>query len=34
MRAGWTPDVHSPFEEGDILWLVGEKEDVEKVMNG
>ena len=29
-----TPDVHSPFEEGDILWVVGEKEDVEKVMNG
>ena len=26
------PDVHSPFEEGDILWIVGEKEDVEKVM--
>lgn len=29
-----TPDVHSPFEEGDILWVVGEKEDVERVMNG
>ena len=28
------PDVTSPFEEGDILWIVGEKEDVEKVMNG
>ena len=26
------PDVTSPFEEGDILWIVGEKEDVEKVM--
>ena len=29
-----TPDVTSPFEEGDILWIVGEKEDVEKVMEG
>ncbi|MBQ9192649.1 MAG: cation:proton antiporter [Bacteroidales bacterium] len=28
-----TPDVTIPFEEGDILWIVGEKEDVEKVMN-
>ena len=29
-----TPDVAAPFEEGDVLWLVGEKEDVERVMNG
>ena len=29
-----TPDPKVSFEEGDILWLVGEKEDVEKVMNG
>ena len=28
-----TPDVNIPFEEGDILWIVGEKEDVDKVMN-
>ena len=28
-----TPDVTIPFEEGDILWIVGEKEDVDKVMN-
>jgi CPA2 family monovalent cation:H+ antiporter-2 len=27
-----TPDPKVPFEEGDILWIVGEKEDVEKVM--
>ena len=27
-----TPDIKAPFEEGDILWIVGEKEDVEKVM--
>ena len=29
-----TPDVHIPFEEGDVLWIVGEKEAVERVMNG
>ena len=29
-----TPDQHIPFEEGDVLWIVGEKEDVERVMNG
>jgi CPA2 family monovalent cation:H+ antiporter-2 len=29
-----TPDVTSPFEAGDILWIVGEKVDVEKVMEG
>ena len=29
-----TPDLHIPFEEGDVLWIVGEKEDVERVMNG
>lgn len=28
-----TPDLHIPFEEGDVLWIVGEKEDVERVMN-
>ena len=28
-----TPDVNIPFEEGDILWIVGEKEDVDRVMN-
>ena len=28
-----TPDVNIPFEEGDVLWIVGEKEDVDKVMN-
>ena len=28
------PDVTSLFEEGDILWLVGEKKDVDKVMEG
>ena len=28
-----TPDVNIPFEEGDILWIVAEKEDVDKVMN-
>jgi CPA2 family monovalent cation:H+ antiporter-2 len=27
-----TPDVTSPFEEGDVLWVVGEKKDVERVM--
>ena len=27
------PSVHFPFEVGDILWIVGEKEDVDKVMN-
>ena len=29
-----TPDVDAPFEEGDVLWVVGEKKDVEKVMEG
>ena len=29
-----TPGVSSSFEEGDILWIVGEKEDVERVMEG
>ena len=29
-----TPDVSIPFEEGDVLWIVGEKEDVEAIMNG
>ncbi|MBR5255650.1 MAG: cation:proton antiporter [Bacteroidales bacterium] len=29
-----TPNTHIPFEEGDVLWIVGEKEDVERVMNG
>jgi CPA2 family monovalent cation:H+ antiporter-2 len=28
-----TPDLHIPFEEGDVLWIVGEKEDVERIMN-
>ena len=28
-----TPDISIPFEEGDVLWIVGEKEDVEQVMN-
>jgi CPA2 family monovalent cation:H+ antiporter-2 len=28
-----TPDVSIPFEEGDILWIVGEKKDVETAMN-
>jgi CPA2 family monovalent cation:H+ antiporter-2 len=28
-----TPNVTIPFEEGDVLWIVGEKEDVERVMN-
>lgn len=23
-----TPDVNAPFEEGDVVWVVGEKEDV------
>ncbi|WP_455584924.1 cation:proton antiporter domain-containing protein [Bacteroides sp.] len=23
-----TPDVNAPFEEGDVLWVVGEKDDV------
>ena len=27
------PDVTIPFEGGDVLWIVGEKEDVERVMN-
>ncbi len=27
------PDVATPFEEGDVLWVVGEKADVEKVMD-
>ena len=27
-------DVTAPFEEGDILWLVGEKGDLERVMEG
>ena len=27
------PDINLPFEKGDILWIVGEKEDVERVMN-
>ena len=26
------PVVTAPFEEGDVIWLVGEKEDLEKVM--
>ena len=29
-----TPDVKSTFEDGDVLWVVGEKEDVERVMGG
>ena len=29
-----TPDASSPIEDGDVLWLVGEKEDVERTMNG
>ena len=28
-----TPDVSIPFEEGDILWIVGEKKDVDQAMN-
>ena len=28
-----TPLATLPFEEGDVLWIVGQKEDVEKVMN-
>jgi len=28
-----TPEADIPFEEGDILWIVGEKTDVEKAMN-
>ena len=27
-----TPLPTLPFEEGDVLWVVGQKEDVEKVM--
>lgn len=27
-----TPDVHIPFAEGDILWLVGERHDVANLM--
>mgnify|MGYP002619979208 CR=1 FL=1 len=26
------PDVSIPFEEGDVLWIVGEREDVERIM--
>ena len=26
------PDVTVPFEDGDVLWIVGEKEDVDRVM--
>ena len=26
------PDITAPFEDGDVLWIVGEKEAVEKVM--
>lgn len=27
-----TPDVNAPFEEGDVLWIVGEKDDVYKLV--
>ena len=27
-----TPDVNLPFEQGDILWLVGEAKDVDRLM--
>ena len=26
------PDVNAPFEEGDVLWVVGEKEDVYRLV--
>ena len=26
------PDVTIPFEEGDTIWLVGEKNDMEKIL--
>ncbi|WP_148371330.1 cation:proton antiporter [Bacteroides bouchesdurhonensis] len=28
-----TPDVNVPFEEGDVVWVVGEKEDVYLLVN-
>lgn len=28
-----TPDVNAPFQEGDVVWVVGEKEDVYKLVN-
>ncbi|MEY8708374.1 cation:proton antiporter [Bacteroides faecichinchillae] len=28
-----TPDVNVPFEEGDVVWVVGEKEDVYQLVN-
>ncbi|GCB35163.1 cation:proton antiporter [Bacteroides faecalis] len=27
------PDVNAPFEEGDVVWVVGEKEDVYQLVN-
>ena len=28
-----TPDVNIPFEEGDIIWVVGENDDVYKLVS-
>nr|WP_321379773.1 cation:proton antiporter [uncultured Bacteroides sp.] len=28
-----TPDVNAPFQEGDVVWVVGEKEDVYKLVD-
>ena len=27
------PDVNVPLEEGDVVWVVGEKEDVYQLVN-
>ncbi len=27
------PDPHEPFAEGDVVWVVGEKEDVYRLVN-
>jgi CPA2 family monovalent cation:H+ antiporter-2 len=27
-----TPDVNVPFEEGDVVWVVGENEDVYRLI--
>lgn len=28
-----SPDVNAPFQEGDVVWIVGEKEDVYQLVN-
>lgn len=28
-----SPDVNAPFQEGDVVWVVGEKEDVYRLVN-